>query len=146
MELTNRKKWLIVMGTVLVLTIFIFLLPNSDDLDLPPLDETDHKSVSLYFVMKNGKIANVMGKVVKSSHVGNGGSGSVSHNVLKLNGVIETGKDKGKETSAICDLTLKRIDGKYVPTKAMLNMKGNEINIPVKGLKARGKRSMSVIK
>lgn len=142
MGLTDSSKWLIVLGIVVVLTILIFIFPDSDNIDLPPLDETDHKSVSLYFVMKNGKIANVMGKVVRSSHFGNGGSGSVSHNVLKL-----VGDDDGIKTSAVCDLTLKRDkDGKYFPTKAILSMQGNEINIPVTGLKARGKRSMSVIK
>ena len=142
MEMTNRRKWLIVLGAVVVLTILIFLYPGSDDLDLPPLDETDHKSVSLYFVMKNSKISKKMGKVVQSSLVGNGGGGIVSHNVLKL-----IGDDKGVRTSAVCDLTLKKDkDGKYVPTKAILSLKGDEINIPVRGLKARGKRSMSIIK
>ena len=142
MELTNRRKWMIVLGAVLVLSFLIFIYPGTDDLDLPPLDETDHKSVSLHFVMKNGKIGKKMGKVVKSSHVGNGGGGNVSHNVFKLTGDLE-----GVQTSAVCDLTLKKDkDGKYVPTKAILSIKGNEINIPVKGLSARGKRSMSVIK
>lgn len=139
MELSDRKKLMIVLSIVLFFIILIWSGMKSDDRGLPPLDPYNHKSVALHFVMKNGTISKRMGKVVQSSHIGNGGGGKVSYNVLKL-----TGDNKGTRTSGVCDLTLEKgEDEKYVATKAILTMKGTEYNISLKGFKGR-KKSMSV--
>ena len=96
-------------------------------------------STALHFLMKNGSITKKMGKVARVSQIGDGGSGRVSHNVFKLEGV-----DKERQTKGVCDLTLKKNDkGEYVITKAILTMKGTEYNISLKGFKGRGK-GMSV--
>ncbi|MFC1608087.1 hypothetical protein ACFL47_08965 [Candidatus Latescibacterota bacterium] len=140
MDLTNRKKIMISAGVALSFIIIIILAINVDDSNLPPLEPTNHKSVALHFVNKNGTISKRMGEITQSSQIGDGGGGKKSHNVWRL-----VGDDDGVRTTGVCDITLeKNKKGEYEVTKAILSMKGTEYNISTKGFSARKGKSMSV--
>jgi len=135
MKLTNFSKVLIVAGVVLAIIVLIWWGMRPPTSNLPPLDPYDYKSVALHFVHENGKIVRKMGKIISSSQIGDGGNKPLSHNVYRLQGEY-----KGKLTSGLCYVTLKRVeDNKYVVTNVILNIEGKEFKIPVKGFKDRGK-------
>ncbi|MCE5248939.1 hypothetical protein LLG96_01835 [bacterium] len=130
MELSNRQKWVIATGMVLVIVFMIWTGIQRPRSDLPKLDPYNYQSVGLHFTYETGAIVRRLGKIERHEVVGDGGgSGRVSFNVYKL---------YGTENIGVCEFTLSRQkDDTWVATDALLTIKGMEYRIPMKGLKAR---------
>ena len=127
-DIVYLKKWLTslklrhyagVAGGVVIITALYFVGGHREN-----IDRTNYKTVSESFITKSGLIANKIGKVLSTSHIGVGGdTGSVSYNVYNL---------KGETKSGVCYITLnKDNEGLWFVDSVTLMSGGAEYNIPV---------------
>lgn len=87
------------------------------------IDETDYQAVGEDFILRNGNIARILGKVERLDHFGaGGGGGDVSYNVYRVYG---TGK------TAVCNLTLRREGNRWRVSEASLTIEGQDYRLPI---------------